>query len=69
MFFRKKIQPSCSYCVHAARLSDGQILCAKRGLVTAEGKCMRFRYDPIKRVPLKAKALDFEKYDQDDFSL
>ena len=69
MLFRKKIRPSCSYCVHSTTLTDGQILCAKKGLVSQDGKCMRFCYDPIKRIPVKPKALDFSKYSSDDFSL
>lgn len=69
MLFRKKIQPSCSYCIHSARLADGQILCAKKGVVAPDGKCVKFRYDPIKRIPVKPKALDFSKYNPEDFSL
>ena len=69
MLFRKKIQPSCGYCVHGAKLADGQVLCSKKGVVSPDGKCMRFRYDPIKRIPVKSKALDFSKYDSEDFSL
>ena len=44
-------------------------LCMKKGVVALEGKCRKFCYDPCKRLPLKAKAPDFEKYDQDDISL
>ena len=69
MLFRKKIRPNCSYCVYSTTLTDGQILCAKKGIVSQDGKCMRFRYDPIKRIPVKLKALDFSKYSSDDFSL
>ena len=69
MLFRKKIHPSCSYCVYSAKLTDGQILCSKKGLVPLDGKCMKFRYDPIKRIPVKPKALDFSKYNPEDFSL
>lgn len=69
MLFRKKIEPSCSYCTRAAKLADGQILCSKKGIVSCDGKCMSFRYDPFKRIPPKPKALDFSKYSQDDFSL
>ena len=69
MLFRKKIQPSCSYCAHGASLAEGQILCSKKGVVSPDGKCMKFRYDPIKRIPAKPKALDFSKYDPEDFSL
>ena len=30
---------------------------------------MAFRYDPLKRTPVKAKALDFSKYSEEDFTL
>ena len=69
MLFRKRIPKSCSYCVYAARLEDGQILCSKTGMRTLEDSCRRFRYDPCKRIPSKAKALDFSKYKDQDFSL
>lgn len=69
MLFRKKIERSCAYCLYGAHLEDGQILCAKKGLRTTEEKCRRFKYDPCKRVPKKAKALDFSKYETADYSL
>ena len=69
MLFRKKIERSCAYCVYGAHLSDGQILCAKKGLKTVEDKCRKFKYDPCKRIPVKAKALDFSKYENEDYSL
>lgn len=45
------------------------MLCTKRGVVSETYACWKFKYDPFKRVPVKAKALDFSKYDEDDFSL
>ena len=69
MLFRKKISPQCAYCIHGTKLAEGNILCPKKGLREADDKCFRFRYDPTKRIPLKAKALDFSKYDEHDFSL
>lgn len=69
MLFRKKIERSCAYCVHGAKLGDDQILCTKKGFRTTEDQCRKFQYDPCKRVPLKARALDFTKYDQEDFTL
>ena len=69
MLFRKKIERSCSYCAHGTRLEDGTVLCTRKGIRSEEDKCFRFRYDPCKRIPRKAKALDFSRYDQDDFSL
>jgi len=69
MLFRKKIERSCAYCIYGAKIEDEQILCVKKGLRTAEDQCRKFKYDPCKRVPPKARALDFSRYDHEDFSL
>ena len=69
MLFRKKIERSCAYCCFGAKLEDGQVLCSKKGMRTTEDRCRRFKYDPCKRIPPKAKALDFAWYEDADFSL
>ncbi len=69
MLFRKKIERSCSYCAYGTQIQDGQVLCTKKGVVSAQGKCRKFSYDPCKRIPPRPKAMDFSKYDQQDFSL
>lgn len=69
MLFRKKMERSCAYCAHGARLEDGVILCTRKGIKTEKDKCFRFRYDPCKRIPVKAKAVDFSQYSKEDFSL
>lgn len=69
MLFRKKITRSCSYCKRGTPMGDDQILCAKHGVVSVDNSCRGFRYDPCKRIPKKAKALDFNKYQDVDFSL
>lgn len=69
MLFRKKIERSCAYCVYGAKLDEEQILCSKKGIRPMDGKCLKFRYDPCKRIPQKAKAMDFSKYDEEDYSL
>lgn len=69
MLFRKKIEKVCRYCIHGTALSGDDILCAKRGIVLCDEKCRKFVYDPCKRTPPKAKTLDFEKYDNEDYSL
>lgn len=69
MLFRKKIKRSCAYCARGTKFSEDQILCAKYGVVSHTYACGRFQYDPCKRVPAKAKALDFRKYDEEDYSL
>ena len=69
MLFRKNIEKSCSYCIHGTRLDEETVLCIKKGVVSADRKCRKFCYDPCKRIPPKAKALDFGKYKDEDYSL
>lgn len=69
MLFRKKIERSCSYCANGTALLGDQVLCTKKGLRSADSSCRKFCYDPCKRVPGKRKALNFSKYDTEDFSL
>lgn len=69
MLFRKKIDKACAYCQHGVALCDGQVLCVKKGVKKPEESCWRFAYDPFKRVPVKAKAMDFTRYDDTDYSL
>lgn len=69
MLFRKKIQRACTYCIHSTKFNDEQFLCVKKGVVNAAKPCRKFRYDPCKRVPPKAKAPDFSQYSGEDFKL
>ena len=69
MLFRKKIEKSCAYCANGTKIGDGQVLCMKKGVVPEDSKCRKFAYDPCKRVPVKAKAMDFSQYDEEDYSL
>ncbi len=69
MLFRKKIDPRCAYCTRAGRIDDGRMICKKRGIVPAEDKCRRFRYDPLKRVPARPKPHRFGEFRPEDFQL
>ena len=69
MLFRKKMPRSCSYCAYATKLNEEQVLCIKKGVRNGDLPCRKFSYDPCKRIPVKAKALDFSKYNDEDFSL
>lgn len=69
MLFRKKQPRSCEYCSFSASITDGQVLCSKRGIRAAEKPCRSFRYDPVKRIPPKSNLLDFSKYKEEDFTL
>lgn len=67
--FRKKIEKRCEYCTHSTLLDEDTVLCAKKGIRGNDDKCRKFHYDACKRVPVKPKALDFEKYNEYDYSL
>lgn len=69
MLFRKPQERSCHCCRYSTPLNEETMLCAKKGIVFPCEDCRKFRYDPFKRVPSKPKALDFSKYEEDDFSL
>ena len=69
MLFRKKMPKSCAYCLHGTKLNDEQVLCVKKGIVSMEGKCGKFRYDPCKRIPPRPKMPDFSQYTDEDFKL
>ncbi len=69
MLFRKKIQAQCAYCINSSALDEDRVQCRKKGIKNAEDKCIFFTYDPTKRTPHKAKALDFTKYEEYDYSL
>ena len=69
MLVRKKIEPARAYCKHGVALCDDPILCVKKGVRTPDTSCRRFQYDPFKRIPAKPKAMDFSRYNEDDFSL
>lgn len=69
MLFRKKVERICAHCEKGTVLDGGQVLCTKKGFRASTSKCWRFRYDPCKRIPKKRKALDFSKYNEEDYSL
>lgn len=69
MLFTKKIEPRCIYCKRGEALDEEQVICLKKGVVSAGGSCRAFRYDPLKRVPPKPAALELGKLRDEDFVL
>ena len=66
--FGSRIEPKCEYCACGTRSVDGKmVLCTKRGIMEPQGKCRKFAYDPLKRVPRRAPVLP--QFSQEDFSL
>ncbi len=47
-----ELERLCKFCEHAVALnSPDEMLCRKRGVVSAGYCCRAFRYDPLKRDP------------------
>ena len=69
MLFRKDIEPRCAYCTQGVLINENQVACVKRGIVAAENRCFRFRYDPLKRVPPRPAQLSTDGLKEEDFSL
>ena len=63
--FNKKISPSCEYCHIGEKCLDNEtILCIKSGVVDPSYHCKKFKYDPLKRVPIiKSHSNRFKKED------
>ena len=49
--FQKHIEPRCAYCTRCRPLNEEQVVCEKKGVMSAASSCRSFRYDPLKRVP------------------
>jgi hypothetical protein len=69
MLFRKDIEPRCTYCQYATKLTEEQVVCPKKGVISAGSSCRKFTYDPLKRVPPRPAAFDGGKFKNEDFSL
>ncbi len=66
--FNKKLTKYCLYCRFGQYLEySDEVFCTKKGFVQKFGKCMRYKYDPLKRVP-DLQVVGGE-YTKDDFKL
>ena len=65
----KKAQAKqCGNCVFGKRVDDDtEILCKRRGVMRETDSCRRFRYDPLKRRPVKHRLTG--EFSAEDFSL
>ncbi len=69
MLFRKSIDPRCLYCQRANPIERDEMICVKKGIVSADFYCRHFVYDPLKRTPPTPAVLDISKLVEDDFTL
>lgn len=66
--FNKKLPKYCEYCAIGlcSEYSD-EVICKKKGITNRKDSCRHYKYDPLKRTPLKAKIAD--NYNSEDFLL
>jgi len=69
MLFRRDIAPSCSYCQFGTGIGFGEVVCKKRGIMSTDGNCDSFRYEPTKREPEFARSIKTTSVKAEDFSL
>ncbi len=66
--FNKSIVKRCEYCRYATKYPGSDTLfCKYRGVVEASDKCRKYRYDILKRQPVKQSISD--DYSKEDFVL
>lgn len=67
--FQTSIEPRCAYCDRGRTLSQDQVACPKKGVMSAGSHCGAFRYDPLKRVPPRPAKLSARQLTDEDFRL
>ena len=66
--FSKEIMPRCAYCLKGQAISGGEeIFCIKKGITAPNDSCKSFKYDPLKRVPMRAPSRS--GFTKEDFEL
>lgn len=66
--FSKETSKYCLYCVHGKLLEyTDEVFCTKKGFVGKFDKCIKYKYDPIKRNP--QKNISSTVFSEDDFKL
>ena len=65
--FTKNNSKYCVNCVYGKHLEyTDEVFCSKKGFVDKFGKCLKFKYDPLKRKPTPQNT---STYSEDDFKL
>lgn len=67
--FQTSIEPRCAYCAKGRELDHDQVVCPKKGVMSAGSHCGAFRYDPLKRVPPRPAKLNAAGLSEEDFKL
>lgn len=66
--FNKKQEKCCSYCINGQYLEySDEVFCIKKGFVNKFEKCAKYKYDPLKRVPISKDIVS--NFTPEDFKL
>lgn len=56
---KKEYPPKCEYCQKGRLSPDGEsVLCPKKGIVEKDDSCRSYKYDVLKRKPLRQPLVD-----------
>ncbi|MBQ7044600.1 MAG: hypothetical protein IJN78_08405 [Clostridia bacterium] len=65
---KKETAPACRICSHGILSADGEsVLCVKTGIRQLDSSCRSFKYDPLKRVPMRKRGMG--EFAKEDFEL
>lgn len=68
LFDGKNYEKRCEHCLNGKLTADRSVvLCKRFGVVEPDFCCGRFRYDPLKRIPKRAKLQT--GFEEDEFKL
>lgn len=68
MKFGKNTEKYCKYCIHGKFLEyTDEVFCVKKGFVDKFHKCLKYKYDPLKRVP--KNNISKREFTKEDFQL
>lgn len=68
LIFSKKNEKYCMHCRYGKYLEySDEVFCSKKGFVNKFSKCIKYKYDPLKRMP-KVNDINTE-FKSEDFSL
>lgn len=54
-----EIEKVCAYCEYSRDTNDKEyVICTKKGVVHVMGRCRKFIYDPMKRMPKRTPSTE-----------
>ena len=67
--FSEKTAPMCMYCMRGTKMNGTDYtICKKKGVVYNAFHCRAYKYDALKRIPMRKPEINSE-YTTEDFKL